>query len=135
MSKAVLLDTDILSAAMRHDPRVLPQVTAYLSEHEQLTFSLITRFEILRGLKSKGATVQLSGFQSLCSKSNILPLTTEIVDAASDVYAGLRKSGSLITDADILIAATAIVNGLPLVTNNTRHFGRIPGIQLFNWIA
>ena len=90
MSGAVLLDTDILSAAMRQNSRVLQRVGAYLTAHGNLTFSLITRFEILRGLKAKRATVQLTAFEALCATSNILPLTTEVVDAASDGSSGFR---------------------------------------------
>ena len=52
----VLLDTDTLSAIMRKNTLVLPKARAYLTEHGQFTLSIITRFEILRGLKVKGAT-------------------------------------------------------------------------------
>jgi len=41
----------------------------------------------------------------------------------------------LIEDADILMAAIALVNDLTLVTNNTSHFSRIPGLQLEDWLA
>jgi tRNA(fMet)-specific endonuclease VapC len=41
----------------------------------------------------------------------------------------------LIPDADILIAATAIENGLVLATNNLRDFGRIASLQIDNWLA
>ena len=38
--------------------------------------------------------------------------------------------GSLIGDFDILIAATALSEGIPLVTDNTDHFGRIEGLEV-----
>ena len=120
---------------MRHDPRVLPHVEGYLQEHRRLTFSLITRFEILRGLKAKAATAQLVTFRALCSASQILPVTDEVVEVASDVYATLHRNGTLITDADILIAATALVFDLPLVTNNTGHFSRVRSLSLLNWLS
>ncbi len=45
---------------MRRDPRVLPRVKDYLRSHGRLTLSLITRYEILRGLKAKEAIAQVS---------------------------------------------------------------------------
>ena len=45
----------------------------------------------------------------------------------------LRKSGILISDFDLLIGSTAIANGLTMVTQNTREFERLEGIELENW--
>jgi len=61
----VLLDTDLLSAVMRSHPMAIAKGNAYLTEHGQFTFSAITRFEILRGLKVKGATRQAIAFENL----------------------------------------------------------------------
>lgn len=47
----------------------------------------------------------------------------------------LKKEGTLIEDFDLLIAATAIDNNLTLVTENTKHMGRIKGLSLENWIT
>lgn len=129
-----LLDTDILSAIMRQDPDVIPKAQNYLQVHEQFTFSTITRYEILRGLKAKNAAKQLVAFDRFCEANIILPLTDEVIIKASDIYAVLRQRGELIRDADILIASTALAQGLCVVTNNTNHFQRIPELQIQNWL-
>jgi predicted nucleic acid-binding protein len=49
------------------------------------------------------------------------------------LYASLSRQGALIEDADIFIAAFCLVNDYPLVTNNTRHFGRIAELTLVDW--
>lgn len=46
----------------------------------------------------------------------------------------LRKRGNMIDDFDLLIGATAIANGLILVSENEKHFVRIPEIKLENWV-
>ena len=46
----------------------------------------------------------------------------------------LVKSGRMIEDFDLLIGCTAVVNGMIMVTDNTKHFSRIHGIQLENWV-
>ncbi len=51
---------------------------------------------------------------------------------AADIYADLSRQGELIGDADILIAATASVSGLGVVTNNEDHFKRIRDLRIEN---
>jgi tRNA(fMet)-specific endonuclease VapC len=64
----------------------------------------------------------------------VLPLDDEIVEQAAEIYANLYQGGELIPDADLLIGATALVHRLVIITNNERHFSRIPGLQIDNWL-
>ena len=134
MLPRALLDTDTLSAVMKQNPIAVARATAYLAEHGQLTFSIITRYEILRGLAAKRAVVQQAAFERLCSVCTILPLTDAAIVRAADIYADLYQRGLLLGDADILIAATAGVNELVVVTNNENHFGRIADLAIDNWL-
>lgn len=69
-----VLDTDMLSEVMRdRDPHVLDSAKHYLAEHGRFTFSIITRYEILRGLKARDATRQVALFERQCAKSIVLP--------------------------------------------------------------
>ncbi len=52
MATQIILDTDILSAVMRKNPVAISKARHYLAEHGQFIFSVITRYEILRGLKA-----------------------------------------------------------------------------------
>lgn len=132
-SQELLLDTDTLSLFLRNSPSVLATANNYLQVHQGFTLSIITRFEILRGLLVKNAARQIAKFESICSQSIVLNLNDKIIIKASDIYADLYQRGELIGDADILIAATAIENGLAVVTNNESHFQRITGLQVLNW--
>jgi tRNA(fMet)-specific endonuclease VapC len=49
------------------------------------------------------------------------------------IRAILKKRGTIIGANDLFIAAHARCEGLVLVTNNTREFGRVPGLQIENW--
>ena len=97
--------------------------------------SIITRYEILQGLAAKEARRQMAVFEMLCNQSTILPLTEEAITKAAEIYADLAHLGQLIGDADILIAASAMVQEFGLVTNNERHFRRIKGLQVENWLT
>ncbi len=129
----VLLDTDILSLLLRQQPIVINRATEYLINYKKYTFSLITRYEILRGLKAKNAIRQLATFDEFCQNSEILPITEGVISYASDIYANLYQRGQLVGDADILIAATALTFKLVLSTNNQSHFSRIAVLKIDNW--
>ena len=64
-------------------------------------------------------------------------LTVKRIDTAFDIFstekARLKEAGQLISDFDLLIGATAIVNGYVMITNNTKHFNRLQNIQLEDW--
>ena len=131
----VLLDTDILSAIMRKNPDAMQKAREYLTSHQRFTISIITRYEILRGLKSKSATRQIEAFEAFCQQSSVLPLTDPVIHRAADIYAELHRGGQLIGDADILIAASALEHNLGVATNNAAHFQRIIGLRIESWLA
>ena len=132
--QASLLDTDTLSEIIKgRDSLVYRRAQDYLAMFGVFSFSLITRYEILRGLKAKNATARIVVFDRQCQASHVLPLTDEVVVRAADLYADLRARGQLISDADLLIAATALVQDLVLITNNTQHFSHIPALDLDSW--
>lgn len=134
MNKAVL-DTDTLSAIMRQESTALSQAQVYLSSYSRLTVSIVTRFEILRGLNAKNATSQATAFNAMCQSMEVLPLTDAVIVRAADIYGNLHRTGQLVGDADVLIAATCLENGCEIVTNNTSHFSRISGLVVQNWLV
>jgi tRNA(fMet)-specific endonuclease VapC len=136
MVAPTILDTDILSALMRRQPSVVSRSRAYLVDHPQLSCSVITRYEILRGLKAQAHAKRIEAFTAFCQTCELLSLTEQVVATAADIYADLYRRGQLIGDVDILIiAATAICNGRILATNNQSHFERVAGLRIDNWLA
>ena len=128
-----ILDSDTFSLFLRHDASATRRVHDYLRIYPRLTFSIMTQYEILRGLKTKRAIKQEATFEIICRRSEILPLATAIVVRASEIYGELKPKGQKIGDSDILIAATALVHSLTVISNNTKHFGRIAGLSQENW--
>jgi tRNA(fMet)-specific endonuclease VapC len=132
--EAALLDTDTLSEIMKGiDRHVQDHARRYLAVFRYLTFSIITRYEILRGLKARRATRQIARFEQRCQHSEMLPLTDDIIVQAAEIYALLYQEDQLISDAGILIAATALMHHLVLMTENANHFRRIPGLSIVSW--
>jgi len=69
----------------------------------------------------------------LCQRLGKVPIDLPVLDRAAEIYAELFRLGTLVEDADLLIAAAALVNDLALVTHNQKHFQRIPNLALEDW--
>ncbi len=129
-----LLDTDILSEVLKQkNSTVIGHATAYVTLYGRFTFSSMTRYEVVRGLKAKQAARQLQQFDAFCQHSLILPVTDAVLDRTADLWATANAAGHPRDDADLIIAATAIEHGLILVTGNGSHFGWISGLTVQDW--
>lgn len=131
--KACLIDSDILSFYLKDNQQVIQHVNAYMSTFGRLNISIITYYEILSGLRFRDAHKRLDVFNLLMESNNIIPLTLEAMDIASTLYATLRHAGTPIDDMDLLIASIALEHDWALVTHNQRHFGKIEGLELYDW--
>ncbi|MBI3979310.1 MAG: virulence-associated protein [Chloroflexi bacterium] len=64
----------------------------------------------------------------------VLPFDVAAAGRCGQIRAHLERQGTLIGDADLRIAAIALVHDLAVVTGNVRHFQRIPGLAVQNWL-
>jgi tRNA(fMet)-specific endonuclease VapC len=129
----VLLDTDTLSLLRRGHPQVSQRATDYIVQNGRLTFTALTRYEVVRGYRAINAYRQLQTFEQFCQRCQILPLTDAALDTAATLYAELRQGGELIGEVDLLIAGIALTCGMGVVTHNTSHFRRIRGLHVEDW--
>ena len=129
----LLLDTDTLSLLRRGDPRVSEHAADYISRYEQLAFTELTWYEVIRGYRAIDAQKQLAAFEEFCRYCLILPLDRKALDIAATIYVDLRQRGELIGEVDILISGIALKNNMGIATCNTEHFGRISNLYVENW--
>ena len=132
--KKCTLDTNIITAFLKNDLRVVQRVSDYLELFDKLTINIISYYEILRGLKDLGNEEKLRRFEDFIQENDLIFLKKESVEKAAEIYAYLKRDGNLIEDADILMAAIAIVEDLVIITNNINHFKRVVGLRIENWI-
>jgi len=95
--------------------------------------SEITRAELLVGVamsKSKGID-RTKPVKALLDMFQQVPITNAIEYYAEEKVR-LRASGQTIEDFDLLIACTAVSEGLVMVSANSCHLGRVCGIRLQN---
>ena len=133
-----VLDTDILSNLMRRTPSTtLIAKLASVSPIMQFTAS-ITLEELVYGARrlGPGAEAMLTRIESRMPAH--LPVLSFESDAAfryGEVRAELERRGTPIGDADVRIAAIALARGFIVVTGNVRHFQRVPGVTVENWLV
>jgi predicted nucleic acid-binding protein len=72
-------------------------------------------------------------FRQLLETFRILEVTSHIALAYGRIDRALRRAGTPLGINDLWIAATALAHDLPLVTRNTGHFTRIPGLQIVDY--
>ena len=127
------LDTNVVTAIITEKPGVLERLHSANAAGDTVTFSAFVYFELKRGLVLPRFQRKLGDFERLVRRYGVLPLSMGVLDEAVRIYQTLRAAGTPIEDADILIAATATYHDAVLVTRNTKHFGRVPDLQLENW--
>lgn len=134
MMQKVLLDSNMISYFLRGEPSVITELEKYQEYFDQLTFSILTYYEIVSGLKYRDSKKLLNIFEELASESEILGFDQDTAKIASEIYCDLRQRGLLIPPIDIFIGATAIQHDLVLVTANTKHFQIMQNLKHTNWM-
>ncbi|MBZ8180003.1 PIN domain-containing protein [Oscillatoria salina] len=125
---------NIVTAILKQNEKINQKLTEVDLARNELFISCITYYEIKRGLIAVNATRQLANFEKLCTTLTILFLDDlRIVEKAAEIYANLKTKGSIIQDADIFIAATAITRDLTLVSHDT-DLARVKEVKLANWL-
>jgi len=130
-----LLDTNIVTGIIKKNPKINSKLEQVGFKETDLFISCITYYEIKRGLLYVNATKQLLYFNEMCSSKIKVAFLDDIqiIEKASEIHADLKRRGRPIQDADILIAATAIIRGLTLVSNDSDML-RVSGLALENWL-
>jgi tRNA(fMet)-specific endonuclease VapC len=131
-----LLDTDILSNLMKRAPSsALIARLARVPPEQQFTSS-ITFGELVYGAHRSGrAEALLERIENtLLPDLPVLPFDASAARRYGEVRAALEESGTPIGDADMRIAAIALARDLKMVTGNERHFRRVPGLEVVNWM-
>jgi predicted nucleic acid-binding protein len=119
--KTFLCDTNVLSDLAR--PRPDAGVIAWASTVNAITVSAVTVEEIHCGLAWKPNARVGSWFDTFfLDRCEVLPITWEIAARCGDLRGRLLARGAVRTQADMLIAATAQVHALTVVTRNVRDF-------------
>ena len=128
-----LLDTNICVYWLKGNEHIEQKVLSV--GIDTISISFINVSELYYGAyKSQRVDQNLAIIRRLTERLNVVESDEAISEAFGSLKASLENAGMIIDDADIYIAACARVYGLTLVTNNTKHFRRLKGLKLDNWM-
>lgn len=128
-----LLDTNTVSAALRGSASLDTRLQRL--DPAQWCISAITRAELRYGVALKPEATKLARYvEAFLQATTTAPWDQSAADAHGALRAKLRRAGTPIGDFDEMIAAHALALEAVLVTDNTRHFQRVEGLALENWI-
>lgn len=127
-----LLDTDTVIYALKGQSRITENLRVHL--HDPMYLSSITMMELYYGAyKSRNIDANLAKLKAIEVAFTLLSPGPETSEICGRLKANLEGQGLRLADLDLLIAAIALTRNLTLISNNQRHFSRIPGLKLDNW--
>lgn len=128
-----LLDTNVcIHVIRRRPPGVLRRFEGY--EVGDVGVSSVTAAELHYGAERSSRREQnLEALSRFLLPLEVLAFGPEAAAAYGRVRAALEKVGNPIGPLDTLIASHAVSLGVTLVTNNTREFSRVPGLEVEDW--
>lgn len=127
------LDTDIVIEILRGNKTAMNKMES-LPQETLIYITGLTVYELYKGILYIGSKKLEADLENFLQNVEVLQLDSYIERKAGEIYAYLKKKGEIISDADILIAATVLVNDSVLITNNKEHFKRIKDLKIENWI-
>lgn len=128
-----LLDTDTVIYILKGDSVIEVNLKKHL--HDPIKIGVITLMELYYGAyKSQRVTSNVAKIKMLENTLEILLIGEEIVEVFGKEKTRLEKIGSPLDDFDLILGCSALAHNLTLVTNNIRHFKRMEGLQITNWM-
>ena len=130
----IVLDTDAVSELLRRGPLDrLPQRLARTNP-ETLSTTAITLGELAYGAARVGRVDLFAQAQRVLREVRVLDFDRSAAETYGAIRAALERKGTRLADPDLRIAAIVVGRGATLVTGNVKHFARVPGLKVENWL-
>ena len=128
----ILLDTNMCIYIINAKP---PTVLQRFQQYRMGDIGLcsVVAAELAFGVAKSGSARNRQALEMLLAPLTILPFADDAAWIYGDLRADLERQGTPIGSLDTMIAAHALSQRAPLVTNNTREFAKVPGLVLDNW--
>jgi tRNA(fMet)-specific endonuclease VapC len=128
------LDTNIVAYFLKNDNVIQNKLNEEINKGNGFVIPPTVYFEIQNWLLKNSSKKRAAIFERMYSEKGIGVIDKDVLDIASKAKLKMQQQGKSISDDDLLIAAYCVKHNLPLVTNNTRHFINVEGLEILNWV-
>lgn len=125
-----LLDTNVCISMLKDKHGIRKKILDV--SVERCYVSEITIAELYYGAAKSNRAEHFDDVDNIKRMFKVLPMYP-CLKLYGRLKAELEQKGQRLDEFDLLIGATSIINKMIMVTSNTRHFERIPGIKLEDW--
>jgi len=124
----ILIETTIIIEYLRTRHRAtITNFEKAIATFDECCLSVITVYEVEFGAARAG---RISDLTNVLPCLEILPIDGTVAEEAARIHADLVALNQEIGVKDVFIAATAMINELPILTYNIKHFRCVPGLQV-----
>lgn len=124
----VCIYSDVLINFLRNKPEGIKAIQDIKNATPELITTSVNSFELFKAVNdfSKLDETTTAGF---LNNFTILDFDLESSKKAAEIFNTLKEKGELLDFADVMIASICIANNQPLLTENKKHFSRIPELE------
>ncbi len=132
-----VLDTNVVSSLMKGEPVVIERLRRTARPDVGMPQPVMAEiaYGIQRLAHSRKRDALISRFELLKSEIQRVTWSDEVSEAFGTIKSTLERKGVRIEDFDAAVAAHALAEGSVLVTANSRHMLRVPGVEVEDWSA
>ncbi len=127
-----VLDTDTIIYFLKGEPHVANKILKV--DNKAISTTIISHSELFFGVYNSSHIEKnhklITGF---LDRISIFPYDENASHKFGEIKAKLKSKGQLIADLDLMIASICIAQNATLVTNNSRHFEKVPHLKFTNW--
>jgi tRNA(fMet)-specific endonuclease VapC len=130
-----MLDTDICSYLIKQRPISVLKRFEAVSE-DKICISVVTLAELIYGIERSSSTkINLPVVKNFVNCLSVLPWDYSTAESYGKLRTFLEQKGTPIGNMDLMIATHALSKNMIIITNNIRHFEKVPQLRIENWVS
>lgn len=133
MTARYVLDTNILTALLRHETKSVEHAARAAAANAEILLCPVVFYEVLRGLLHRDAPKQKQYLFDYAAAFMWEEFERTDWEKAAELWAALRRQGIQVSDADLLIGVYAVQRQATVITANEKHFVPL-GVLTENWL-
>lgn len=127
----MIVDTSYVIDQFRQDPAAVAKDRELSRNGVPLSLPSMVVQELFVGVsRATNSTGEEQRVRAILRSHPIIPMDARVAERAGTLIGDLRNQGTALSVGDASVAATALVEGEPLLTNDVTDFSPVPGLTL-----